>query len=140
MQGTQFSPIQTDPDDPPMEPVAAQTRVPAEVIQLALDTLAAALSDHSHQWTSDERRLYERATALLRRDPRTWPATPLANAGSNDERDWAYKSASLVRVVSVGKGSTPEAAAAARALIGADLGIIAFTMEPTAIQRKEPTP
>jgi hypothetical protein len=31
----------------------------------ALNALALALTDHNHQWTKEERRLYERAMSLL---------------------------------------------------------------------------
>jgi len=36
-----------------------------QIIIDALDKLALALTDHKHQWTSEERRLYERAMAIL---------------------------------------------------------------------------
>ncbi len=32
----------------------------------ALDALALALAEHDHQWTIDERRMYEQAVAYLR--------------------------------------------------------------------------
>ncbi|XUX01019.1 MAG: hypothetical protein TUN42_03240 [Dehalogenimonas sp.] len=31
----------------------------------ALNALGVALADHGHQWTNDERELYEKAVALL---------------------------------------------------------------------------
>jgi hypothetical protein len=34
-----------------------------ELITRALDTLGLALTDHHHQWTDEERALYERAIA-----------------------------------------------------------------------------
>jgi len=36
-----------------------------EAIIEALNKLALALTDHKHQWTAEERRLYERAIAIL---------------------------------------------------------------------------
>jgi hypothetical protein len=36
-----------------------------QIIIRALDKLALALTDHEHQWTDEERRLYERAMAIL---------------------------------------------------------------------------
>ena len=36
-----------------------------EIIIRALDILALALADHHHQWTDEERRLYEEAIAML---------------------------------------------------------------------------
>jgi len=32
----------------------------------ALDALALALTDHNHQWTNKERKLYEKAILILR--------------------------------------------------------------------------
>ena len=34
----------------------------------ALDSLAVALTDHSHQWTEGEREIYEQAVAAVKRD------------------------------------------------------------------------
>ena len=36
-----------------------------QLIIEALNMLALALTDHKHQWTAEERRLYERAMAIL---------------------------------------------------------------------------
>lgn len=36
-----------------------------QIITKALDKLGLALADHNHQWTDEERRLYERAMAIL---------------------------------------------------------------------------
>ena len=36
-----------------------------EVIIGALDKLGLALTGHNHQWTNEERRLYERAIGIL---------------------------------------------------------------------------
>ena len=36
-----------------------------QIIIRALDKLGLALTDHEHQWTNEERRLYERAMASL---------------------------------------------------------------------------
>jgi hypothetical protein len=36
-----------------------------QIIIDALNKLAIALADHKHQWTNEERRLYERALKLL---------------------------------------------------------------------------
>jgi hypothetical protein len=36
-----------------------------QLIIRALDKLSLALAVHNHQWTDEERRLYERAMALL---------------------------------------------------------------------------
>jgi len=36
-----------------------------QIIVKALDKLALALSDHEHQWTTEERSLYEKAIASL---------------------------------------------------------------------------
>jgi len=35
-----------------------------ERLRAALDTLALALTEHHHQWTNDERSLYEKATSV----------------------------------------------------------------------------
>lgn len=37
----------------------------SEVIKEALDKLALALVDHNHQWTDDERKLYDEAMRML---------------------------------------------------------------------------
>jgi hypothetical protein len=36
-----------------------------KIIVKALNALALALTDHSHQWTNEERHLYEKAIAIL---------------------------------------------------------------------------
>jgi len=36
-----------------------------QVIIRALDKLALALTDHNHQWTNEERRLYEKAIRIF---------------------------------------------------------------------------
>ena len=36
-----------------------------KIIIEALSMLALALTDHKHQWTAKERKLYERAMAIL---------------------------------------------------------------------------
>jgi len=36
-----------------------------QTIIRALDKLALALTDHNHQWTDDERGLYEEASGIL---------------------------------------------------------------------------
>ena len=36
-----------------------------QIIIEALNVLALALTDHSHQWTAKERELYEKAIAIL---------------------------------------------------------------------------
>ena len=36
-----------------------------EKIQLALDTMACALADHNHQWSKEDRFIYESAIAEL---------------------------------------------------------------------------
>ena len=38
----------------------------SEIVIEALDKLALALTDHEHQWTNEERKLYERAISILR--------------------------------------------------------------------------
>ena len=37
----------------------------AQIITKALDKLGIALAVHNHQWTAEERRLYEEAIAIL---------------------------------------------------------------------------
>ena len=36
-----------------------------KIVIKALNELALALTDHSHQWTNEERKLYERAIYIL---------------------------------------------------------------------------
>lgn len=36
-----------------------------QTIMAALDGLAVALASHNHQWTNEERKLYEKAKRLL---------------------------------------------------------------------------
>jgi len=38
-----------------------------QLIIKALNKLALALTDYNHQWTNEERNLYEKAMVLLRR-------------------------------------------------------------------------
>jgi hypothetical protein len=48
-----------------IESKVSLTNRPTQVITKALDKLGIALADHNHQWTAEERRLYERAIAIL---------------------------------------------------------------------------
>jgi hypothetical protein len=38
-----------------------------KIILTALDAIAIALSDHKHKWTTEQRRLYERAVSMLKK-------------------------------------------------------------------------
>jgi hypothetical protein len=48
-----------------MEAKVSLTGEKAQIITKALDKLGIALAVHNHQWTDEERRLYERAVAIL---------------------------------------------------------------------------
>lgn len=50
-----------------LETESAQLRAGYGVMQDALDALGAALVAHHHQWTPEQRRLYEQATAQAQR-------------------------------------------------------------------------
>jgi hypothetical protein len=48
-----------------IETKASLTEKDKRIIIRALDKLALALTDHNHQWSNEERKLYERARAIL---------------------------------------------------------------------------
>lgn len=56
----------------------------ADTIQSALDEMGLALAGHSHTWSNELRRLYERATRIVNR-ARTGTAERSASPGGGEK-------------------------------------------------------